>query len=138
MSGWPWILGILCALSAINLNMAADARPDPNTIAFDTPLRRVFFTVVASLTLVLHLLLAVQFAGLIVPTLAAGLSALCLWWVRKRVTLYAFYRFSAVITLIAVAAILPSWQALYGDRDFGFRDVLAEEANDLTNEQTGQ
>ena len=138
MSGWPWIFGILCAIAAINLNMAAEARPNPNSIAFDTPLRRVFFTVIAGLALTLHLVLAFQFAGLLAPALTAALAALAFWALRKRITLFAFYRLSAVITLMSVALVLPSWQALYGDRDFGFRDVLADEARDMMNEQTGQ
>ncbi|MEL6584092.1 MAG: hypothetical protein AAFQ36_09705 [Pseudomonadota bacterium] len=138
MSGWPWILGILAALAAININMAAEARPNPNSIAFDAPLRRVFFTVVAGMTLMLHIVLSVQFAGVLWPALTLTGGALVFWAIRKRLTFYFLYRFAAVITLISVAAVLPSWQALYGDRDFGFRDVLAEEANDLMNAQDGQ
>lgn len=138
MSGWPWILGILAALAAININMAAEARPNPNSIAFDAPLRRVFFTVVAGMTLMLHIVLSVQFAGVLWPALTLAGGALLFWAIRKRLTFYFLYRFAAVITLISVAAVLPSWQALYGDRDFGFRDVLAEEANDLMNAQDGQ
>lgn len=138
MSGWPWILGILAALAAININMAAEARPNPNSIAFDTPLRRVFFTVVAGMTLMLHIVLSVQFAGVLWPALTVAGGALVFWAIRKRLTFYFLYRFAAVITLISVAAVLPSWQALYGDRDFGFRDVLADEASDMMNAQDGQ
>lgn len=133
-----WIIGILCALAAINLNMAAEVHPDPKRIAFDAPLRRVFFTMIAGLSLMLQLVLAIQFSGLILPGLTALCGAILFWGMRKRFTVYPLYPLAPMIALLSLASALPLWQALYGETDFGFRDVLAEEASDMMNAQDGQ
>lgn len=133
MSEGAWISGMALCLGAINLNIAAGTRPDPNSIAFDAPIRRVFFTLIAGMTLVLHTVLAVQASGVVAPALVLAALSLSLYAIRRRATLYRAYASAPVLTIAGVFTILPLWQSIYADRDFGFRDVIGDEAGSLLN-----